>query len=543
MNTSFDHKDTPKNQRHSQHESQSAKTHPSRTIVHAKLEMTDPGDHDEQEADAMAEAVVSGGKISRKISGGGGGSSGIAVSQQMESQLSQLQGGGRPMPQGLLNMMESGFGQDFGHVRIHTDAEAADMSSSISAKAFTLGNDIYFNRGQFNPETTEGQRLVAHELTHVVQGTGKVGRKSDGKRKYVNRQRAFEAELEYAFKGKYLLAFNRLVEFYGYKLDKKTRDIVGKAYFHTMQKNYSTFTSNKSAFLSFIRFNYGDSIYDAIKGRGIADAIDDHDLFSSNYKAIIRIEYTRMLYERIAYDSDNNENDYDRRKTVSDQLYKEKEKDLLNNKGKTTGLKYIDYLIAKRHYDQIRNPQEYYVTPDNLITGKSWTTVFFAINAALFSPIISALSGGVIIATVLSVVKSAISTAVDEAIKYQYGSDEEREGMTAGKEAFKIFKAALLDGLTAGLSTKLGSISENSKDVVEKALIKILDLEIEAIKTLLDYIGEAAILHNKPAKEDVIAGYVKTLVFSLVPFFDNNAFAKETTDAGITFVGNIESLD
>ena len=176
MNTSFDHKDTPKNQRHSQHESQSAKTHPSRTIVHAKLEMTDPGDHDEQEADAMADAVVSGGKISRKISGGGGGSSGIAVSQQMESQLSQLQGGGRPMPQGLLNMMESGFGQDFGHVRIHTDVEAADMSSSISAKAFTLGNDIYFNRGQFNPETTEGQRLVAHELTHVVQGTGKVGR-------------------------------------------------------------------------------------------------------------------------------------------------------------------------------------------------------------------------------------------------------------------------------------------------------------------------------------------------------------------------------
>lgn len=181
MNTSFDHKDTPKNQRHSQHESQSAKTHPSRTIVHAKLEMTDPGDHDEQEADAMAEAVVSGGKISRKISGGGGGSSGIAVSQQMESQLSQLQGGGRPMPQGLLNMMESGFGQDFGHVRIHTDAEAADMSSSISAKAFTLGNDIYFNRGQFNPETTEGQRLVAHELTHVVQGTGKVGRKAEGR--------------------------------------------------------------------------------------------------------------------------------------------------------------------------------------------------------------------------------------------------------------------------------------------------------------------------------------------------------------------------
>ena len=176
MNNTLEHKSQTANQRAQQHESQSAKAYPSRTIVHAKLEMTEPGDHDEREADAMARAIVSGGKIARKISGGSSSSSGIAVSQQMESQLSQLQGGGRPMPEGLRNMMESGFGQDFSQVRLHTDSEAANMSSSIHAKAFTLGNDIYFNHGQFSPETTEGQRLVAHELTHVVQGTGKVGR-------------------------------------------------------------------------------------------------------------------------------------------------------------------------------------------------------------------------------------------------------------------------------------------------------------------------------------------------------------------------------
>lgn len=150
------------------------------TIIHPKLEMTEPGDHNEREADAVANTIVSGGKIARKISSRGSSSSGIAVSQQMESRLSQLQGGGRPMPQGLLNMMENGFGQNFGQVRIHTDAEAADMSSSIGALAFTLGNDIYFNRGQFSPETTEGKRLVAHELTHVAQETGKVGRDSIG---------------------------------------------------------------------------------------------------------------------------------------------------------------------------------------------------------------------------------------------------------------------------------------------------------------------------------------------------------------------------
>lgn len=154
------------------------KSYPSRTIVHPKLEMTEPGDHDEQEADTVANTIAAGGKIRRKISGGSG-SSGITVSNQMESQLSHLQGGGQAMPSGLRNMMESGFGQDFSHVRLHTDSEAASLSSSIHAKAFTHGNDIYFNQGQFSPNTTEGQKLMAHELTHVVQGGGKIGRNNE----------------------------------------------------------------------------------------------------------------------------------------------------------------------------------------------------------------------------------------------------------------------------------------------------------------------------------------------------------------------------
>ena len=151
------------------------KNQPSQTIVHAQLEMTKPGDADENEANAMADAIVSGGKIRRQISGGTAGS-GIAVSTAMESQLAQAQGGGRTMPDGLRNMMENGFGRDFSDVRIHTDSQAAEMSSNLSAKAFTLGNDIYFNKGQFSPSTTSGQHLIAHELTHVVQGSGKVGR-------------------------------------------------------------------------------------------------------------------------------------------------------------------------------------------------------------------------------------------------------------------------------------------------------------------------------------------------------------------------------
>ena len=79
MNTSFEPKRQAPTQRATNHESQSAKAFPSRTIVHAKLEMTKPGDHDEREADAVANTIVSGGTIARKILSGGSGSSGAVM--------------------------------------------------------------------------------------------------------------------------------------------------------------------------------------------------------------------------------------------------------------------------------------------------------------------------------------------------------------------------------------------------------------------------------------------------------------------------------
>lgn len=156
---------------------QATKEQPSRTVVYAKLEMTNPDSSEEVEADAIANDIVQGGKIARSIFAGGAGG-GISVSSQMEGRLNSLQGGGQVMPDGLRNMMESGFNRDFSQVRLHTDSEAASLSSSIHAKAFTHGNDIYFNQGQFSPNTYEGQKLMAHELTHVVQGGERVCRKS-----------------------------------------------------------------------------------------------------------------------------------------------------------------------------------------------------------------------------------------------------------------------------------------------------------------------------------------------------------------------------
>ena len=68
--------------------------------------------------------------------------------------------------------MESGFGANFSNVNIHTDSKAVEMSEQLGAQAFTHGNDVYFNKGKYNPDSKEGKHLLAHELTHTIQQTG-----------------------------------------------------------------------------------------------------------------------------------------------------------------------------------------------------------------------------------------------------------------------------------------------------------------------------------------------------------------------------------
>ncbi len=71
--------------------------------------------------------------------------------------------------------MESRFGHDFSKVRVHADASAAMSAQSVNARAYTLGQDIVFGAGQYAPGTAQGRRLLAHELTHVVQQQGAGG--------------------------------------------------------------------------------------------------------------------------------------------------------------------------------------------------------------------------------------------------------------------------------------------------------------------------------------------------------------------------------
>ncbi len=80
--------------------------------------------------------------------------------------------GGRPLPASERAYLEPRFGRDLSHVRLHTDDRAAKTSQAIQAKAFTVGNNIAFNKGYYQPGTHEGRKLLAHEITHTIQQTG-----------------------------------------------------------------------------------------------------------------------------------------------------------------------------------------------------------------------------------------------------------------------------------------------------------------------------------------------------------------------------------
>lgn len=101
------------------------------------------------------------------------------IAPDTQNGISRLrQGGGAVLPSSTRAFLEPRFGNDFSNVRIHTSPQAARLSQNINARAFTIGRDVFFNQGQFQPGTTSGMRLLAHELTHVVQQSPKTIRSS-----------------------------------------------------------------------------------------------------------------------------------------------------------------------------------------------------------------------------------------------------------------------------------------------------------------------------------------------------------------------------
>jgi len=171
-----------------------------------KLKVSRPGDAHEQEADKVADEVMktslpresnvklssppmsnneqldrkcSACKINKEEEGKlnvnrkpSSNSSDLGASGEIANQINNVRAGsssGLPLDFSTRQFMESRFGHDFSKVRIHTGEMAARSANSVNANAYTIGEHIVFEQGQYQPHTSEGRRLLAHELTHVVQ--------------------------------------------------------------------------------------------------------------------------------------------------------------------------------------------------------------------------------------------------------------------------------------------------------------------------------------------------------------------------------------
>jgi outer membrane protein OmpA-like peptidoglycan-associated protein len=160
--------------------------------LQTKLRINEPGDIYEQEADGVAEQVMrmpaseapvapAPVQISRKCAA----CEEQDKLQKKEAQTVQSIGGeaparvhevlhssGQPLDAATRAYFEPRFGRDFSRVRVHADTAAAQSAREVNAHAYTVGYNIVFGVGRFAPATQEGRRLIAHELTHVVQQSG-----------------------------------------------------------------------------------------------------------------------------------------------------------------------------------------------------------------------------------------------------------------------------------------------------------------------------------------------------------------------------------
>ena len=98
-----------------------------------------------------------------------GGNGSPAVAGDTQSSIKSKTSGGQPLSSEARSYMEPRFNADFSNVRIHSDPESAGLSNQLSARAFTYQNHVFFSRDQYQPGTSEGKQLLAHELTHTIQ--------------------------------------------------------------------------------------------------------------------------------------------------------------------------------------------------------------------------------------------------------------------------------------------------------------------------------------------------------------------------------------
>lgn len=161
-------------------------------FMQAKLSISQPGDPYEREADRVADQVVRmpGPTVQRQCAACAAGGRpcpacdeerSITVSRKAQSAAvgdapasvhSVIRSPGQPLAASTRAFFEPRFGQDLSHVRVHTDSDASQSARDVNALAYTVGSHVVFDAGCYAPGASDGQRLLAHELTHVMQQSG-----------------------------------------------------------------------------------------------------------------------------------------------------------------------------------------------------------------------------------------------------------------------------------------------------------------------------------------------------------------------------------
>ena len=142
-------------------------------VLQPKLAVSSPGDAHEREADRVADAVAGHGSPQSHhapVNETPGMTAPPVVDEVLRSP-------GTPIEPSTRDFMESRFGHDFGSVRLHTGPKAAESARAVNALAYTVGSDVVFGEGQQATHGDAGRRVLAHELTHVVQQSTGLGRK------------------------------------------------------------------------------------------------------------------------------------------------------------------------------------------------------------------------------------------------------------------------------------------------------------------------------------------------------------------------------
>ncbi|MBN2535250.1 MAG: DUF4157 domain-containing protein [Spirochaetales bacterium] len=137
-------------------------------LIQARLYLNNAMDNYELEADKIADQVVSVKEstiknIQKKNTGKN------IKAEQIKAKNTTFKSSGQPLQKHIRDYYEPRFGVDLGNVNVHSDSNADRLAKAINARAFTLGNDIFFAKGEYSPETGKGKKLIAHELTHVLQ--------------------------------------------------------------------------------------------------------------------------------------------------------------------------------------------------------------------------------------------------------------------------------------------------------------------------------------------------------------------------------------